>query len=76
VALNLVGSKRNDAYEAALAALRKDTQQWWADVLARDPDELPFAESGRRGPVPHGPVTMRGHMARDIAILWAAERLK
>jgi hypothetical protein len=39
-ALNLLGSKRNDAYEAALAALREDTQQWWADVLARAPDEL------------------------------------
>ena len=39
-ALDLLGSKRNDAYEAALAALREDTQQSWADVLARDPDEL------------------------------------
>jgi hypothetical protein len=29
-----------DAYEAALAALREDTQTWRADVLARDPDEL------------------------------------
>ena len=36
-ALDLLGSKRNDAYEAALAALREDTQAWWADVLARDP---------------------------------------
>jgi hypothetical protein len=39
-ALDLLGSKRNDAYEAALVALREDTQAWWADVLARDPDEL------------------------------------
>ena len=38
-ALELLGSKRNDAYEAALAALREDTQ-WWADTLAGDPDEL------------------------------------
>jgi hypothetical protein len=29
-----------DAYEAALAALRDDTQAWWADTLAGDPDEL------------------------------------
>jgi hypothetical protein len=36
----LLASKRNDAYEAALAALREDTQEWWADVLARDPDGL------------------------------------
>jgi hypothetical protein len=39
-ALDLLGTKRNDAYEAALAALREDTQAWWADVLASDPDEL------------------------------------
>ena len=39
-ALELLGSKRNDAYEAALAALREDTQVWWADTLASDADEL------------------------------------
>jgi hypothetical protein len=39
-ALELLGSKRNDAYEAAVAALRDDTQGWWEDALARDPDEL------------------------------------
>jgi hypothetical protein len=39
-ALDLLGSKRNDGYEAALGALREDTQEWWADVLASDPDEL------------------------------------
>jgi hypothetical protein len=39
-ALDLLSTKRDDAYEAALEALREDTQAWWADVLARDPDEL------------------------------------
>ena len=39
-ALDLLGSKRNDAYEAALVALREDTQAWCADALARDPNEL------------------------------------
>ncbi len=39
-ALDLLGSRRNDAYEAALAALREDTREWWADMLAREPDEL------------------------------------
>jgi hypothetical protein len=38
-ALDLLGSRRNDAYEAALTALRGDTQAWWAEVLAREPDE-------------------------------------
>jgi hypothetical protein len=39
-ALDLLNSRRNDAYEAAVASLRSDTQAWWAEVLARDPDEL------------------------------------
>ena len=39
-ALNLLDSQHNDGYEAALAALREDTQAWWADTLAGDPDEL------------------------------------
>jgi hypothetical protein len=39
-ALDLLSSKRNDAYEAALAELRQDTRAWWADALTRDPDEL------------------------------------
>jgi hypothetical protein len=43
-ALELLGSKRNDAYEAALAVLREDTQAWWSDVLARDPDEMEDGE--------------------------------
>jgi hypothetical protein len=53
-ALDLLNSRRNDPYEAATAALREDTQQWWADTLARDPaelDEEPFtadAEGLRR----------------------------
>ncbi len=39
-ALELLDSKRNDAYEVTLAALREDTQVWWADTLAGDPNEL------------------------------------
>jgi hypothetical protein len=39
-ALELLGSKRNDVYEAALAASREHTQAWWQDTLACDPDEL------------------------------------
>jgi hypothetical protein len=43
-ALDLLSTKRNDAYEAALAALREDTQEWWADMLARSADELEEGE--------------------------------
>src|SRR5437762_1016583 len=39
-AVALLSSRRNDAYEAALSALREDTRAWWADMLARDLDEL------------------------------------
>ena len=35
---------RNDRYEAALEALREDTRDWWADVLAREPDDLDEGE--------------------------------
>jgi hypothetical protein len=34
-ALELLNSRRNDPCEAATAALREDTQQWWADTLER-----------------------------------------
>ena len=41
-ALNLLESKRNDAYEAALDALREDTRQWWESML--DPDMVQLDE--------------------------------
>jgi len=43
-ALSILGSQRNDAYEAAHAELRDDTREWWQDVLDRDPEELRFGE--------------------------------
>jgi hypothetical protein len=43
-ALDLLGSLRNDRYEAALATLRQDTQDWWADILVRHPDKLDEGE--------------------------------
>jgi hypothetical protein len=48
-ALDLLGSRRNYRYQAALAALREDTRDWWADLLARHPDEL---EEGERPATP------------------------
>jgi len=39
-ALGLIGSRRSDAYEAALAALHEDTRDWWQDMLTCDADEL------------------------------------
>jgi hypothetical protein len=43
-ALEILGTQRNDAYEAALAELRDDTQDWWADTLGLEPDELEEGE--------------------------------
>jgi hypothetical protein len=39
-ALEVLGSQRNDAYEAALAELRESTREWWDDELARGPHDL------------------------------------
>jgi hypothetical protein len=43
-ALKILGGRRADAYEAALAVLREDTQEWWSDRLAREPEELDEVE--------------------------------
>ena len=43
-ALDLLRSRRKDVYEEALAALREDTRDWWADVLARESDDLDEGE--------------------------------
>jgi hypothetical protein len=43
-ALDMLGTQHKDAYEAAMAALREDTREWWADILAREPDELDEGE--------------------------------
>jgi hypothetical protein len=43
-AIDLLGSRRHDAYEEALAILREDTKDWWADVLARGPDDIEEGE--------------------------------
>jgi hypothetical protein len=42
--LDLLDSRRNDRYEIALAMLPEDTREWWADLLAREPDELEEGE--------------------------------
>ncbi len=36
----MLGTNRNDAYEAALGMLREDTQEWWAEMLGRAPHEM------------------------------------
>ena len=50
-ALDILGSRRNDAYEAALAELQEDTQEWWTDTLALKPNELDEGEEQASGDV-------------------------
>jgi hypothetical protein len=41
---NQVERLATNVASTALAVLREDTQAWWADVLARDPDEMEEGE--------------------------------
>ena len=38
-ALEVLGSERDDSYEAAVETLRGDPQVWWEETLARDPED-------------------------------------
>ena len=69
-ALELLGSRRNDAYEAALAALRDDKQTWWADTLACDPDEL----GEREEPATADVEGLRRFLEGKVLPLWPAKR--
>ena len=70
-AIELIGSNRNDAYQAAVAALRDDTQAWWADVLARDPDELEEDEE----PASADPESLRRFLQGEV-LPWFETRRK
>jgi pimeloyl-ACP methyl ester carboxylesterase len=70
-AIKLLGTKRNDAYEAAMAALRDDTRQWWADTLAEDPEEL---EEGEAPPTADG-EGLRAFLQGKV-LPWFAARAK
>jgi hypothetical protein len=70
-ALDLLSSRRNDAYEAALASLREDTQKWWADLLARNHDELDEGEK----PASDDSDGLRGFL-EDEVLPWLENRKK
>jgi hypothetical protein len=70
-ALELLRSNRNDAYEAALAALREDTQAWWADMLDRDPDEMEEGEEPATADV----EGLRGFIESEV-LPWFENRKK
>jgi hypothetical protein len=68
-ALDLLGSRCNDPYEAALAVLREDTRDWWADLLARDPEELDEGEE----PAAADAEGLRRSLKREV-LPWFEER--
>jgi len=70
-ALDLLSFRRNDAYEAALKALREDTQRWWADELALDHDEL---DEGEKAATPD--VNGLRHFLESKVLPWFENRKK
>jgi hypothetical protein len=70
-ALELLCSRRNDAYEAALAALREDTRTWWSDTLAEDPDDREEDEE----PFTADPEGLRRFL-EDEVLPWFEDRKK
>ncbi|HZV03865.1 MAG TPA: hypothetical protein VE999_02130 [Gemmataceae bacterium] len=69
-ALDLLGSRRNDRYEAAVAALREDTRDWWADVLTWDDDELEEGEE----PYKPDPDHLRRFIDRHVLVWYGRRR--
>jgi hypothetical protein len=70
-ALELLGATRNDAYEAALAALSEGTRKCWADMLARKPDELRKGEE----PSTADATSLRGFL-ENVVLPWLETRKK
>jgi hypothetical protein len=68
-ALKLLESRRNDAYEAALAVLREDTQDWWASELSRNPRDLEEDEV----PATANAEGLR-HFLEDKVMTWFEDR--
>lgn len=68
-ALAILEGHRNDAYEAALSALRADTREWWADALTSDPGEQEEGEATYEADVP----SLRRFIEHEV-LSWFADR--
>ena len=69
-AIDLLGSGRNDAYDAALAALREDTRQWWEDQLTGGLETL----DGDREPYTADTAGLRGFLEDELLPHFAMRR--
>jgi hypothetical protein len=70
-ALDILGTTRNDAYEAALTTLREDTRDWWHAELAREVKEEDEDEP-RYSP---DPSSLRDFLETEVADWYRRERL-
>ena len=68
-ALDLLGSERNDAYEAAVATLRGDPKVWWEETLARDSEDGQAQED----PATADPERLRRFLELEV-LPWLQER--
>jgi len=71
-ALRLLGSGRNDAYEAGLAALREDTRDWWQEMLGCDADEMDEGEE----PVTADGDGLRRFIEREVLPRFEARKIE
>jgi hypothetical protein len=71
-AFKLLGSRRNDAYKAALAALRADTRESWESELDPEPDYLDEDDDGE--PATADADSLRGFLEREILPWYATRR--
>ena len=70
-ALEQLGATRNDAYEAALAALSEGARKCWADMLARKPDKL---QKGK-APTTADATSLRDFL-ENVVLPWLESRKK
>ena len=70
-ALEVLGSERDDLYEAAVETLRGDPQVWWEETLARDPEDGQAHEDLTRA----DPERLRRFLTFEV-LPWLQERKK
>jgi hypothetical protein len=61
-ALEILNSGGNDTYEAALAALREDTQRWWSELLDGETDDEDLSDN----PITPDAESLRRFIEKDV----------
>jgi hypothetical protein len=71
-AVEILGTSRNDAYEAALAVLREDTRDWWHSELAEEAKEDEEEEPRYSA----DPSSLRRFLETELADWYRRERME